>query len=199
MIIYKERKSFLHSVDPRLKILWLAAYTVAIAVFRTPEMAVAATLANLLLLLLSLTRMDEFARDGKELIIFSLIPIPLQVLASPYGLEVGLRLGVLNAVLLANMAAAALMFVSTTLPSGIADALRWFRVPKSVAFTFSLAIQFVPILYREVREVRMAQMTRGAKLTGPMSVFPLIIPSFHKVMKRAEELSVSLECRGFSP
>ena len=199
MIIYRDRKTLLHSVDPRLKIIWLVFFTLAVAVFRTPEVAVAATLANLLLLLLSRIRVDEFLRDSREILLFSLLPIPLQVLTSPGGLEAGLRLGLLNSVLLADMAAAALMFVSTTLPSGMADAMRWFRMPKALAFTFSLAIQFVPVLYREVQDVRMAQMTRGARLSGPMSVFPLIIPVFHKVMNRAWELSVSLESRGFSP
>ena len=197
MITYKERESFLHGLDMRVKILWLVGITVSLVLFKSLPTATLASITSMLLFQFSGVSLSEIWHDGKNLLFFALIPVPLQVLALP-GYE-GLMLGLVNAACLANILAAAMLFIYTTKQSKFVGALAWFGVPPSFAFSFALALQFIPIFLREISEVRIAQSARGARLTGPTSVFPMIIPVAHRAFARAEDLAISLDARGFNP
>ena len=82
--------------------------------------------------------------------------------------------------------------------------LRIFKVPvDQIAMILSVAIQFIPTLFEETDAIKTAQMARGArfdskKLTQKAyAVLPLLIPIFISSFKRADELSVAMESRGY--
>ncbi|MER2604245.1 MAG: CbiQ family ECF transporter T component [Siculibacillus sp.] len=71
---------------------------------------------------------------------------------------------------------------------GLVDARR-------VALTLTLAVRFVPLIVEEAREIREAQAARG--LSGhPLA---LIVPLVVRVLVRAEEVTDSIDARGFPP
>ncbi|MCH3971506.1 MAG: energy-coupling factor transporter transmembrane protein EcfT [Oscillospiraceae bacterium] len=99
----------------------------------------------------------------------------------------------------------------TTAPMDITSALeslmkplQLLRVPvEEIAMIISAAIQFIPTLAEETEQIRKAQTARGArfeskKLTEKAaSILPLVIPIFLSAFRRADELSLAMEARGY--
>ncbi|NLN69572.1 MAG: energy-coupling factor transporter transmembrane protein EcfT [Chloroflexi bacterium] len=120
-----------------------------------------------------------------------------------YGLTVVLR--VFLALVISNI------LTSTTPPMEITHALEHLISPFSyvgiptgqIAMILSIAIQFIPTLAEETDTIRKAQMTRGARFDSKKitqkaeAVLPMVIPIFLAAFKRADELSVAMEARGY--
>lgn len=82
--------------------------------------------------------------------------------------------------------------------------LRLVRIPtEQIAMILSVAIGFIPTLFEETAMIRKAQTARGArfdsrKLTEKASaVLPLVVPVFLAAFKRADELAMAMEARGY--
>lgn len=87
---------------------------------------------------------------------------------------------------------------------GLLFPLRLIGVPVGqIAMILSVAIQFIPILFEETEMIRKAQMARGARFDSPRlfdkakAALPLVIPIFLAAFKRADELSLAMEARGY--
>ena len=103
------------------------------------------------------------------------------------------------------------LLTATTAPLAMTDAfhmllrpLGWIRLPVGqIAMILSVAVQFIPTLFEEADAIRKAQMARGArfdsrKLTQKAAaVLPLAVPIFLAAFKRADELSLAMESRGY--
>ena len=83
--------------------------------------------------------------------------------------------------------------------------LRFIGLPtRDIALIMSIALQFIPVFYSDFDRIRKAQIVRGADFTGNSLidkikvVFPLVIPAFVSAFRRADELSLAMEARGFS-
>lgn len=95
----------------------------------------------------------------------------------------------------------------TELTEGLERILRPLRrigVPASeLAMMMTLALRFIPTLAEELEKIRKAQLSRGADLTrgnilnrAKMAV-SLLVPLFVSAFRRADELSVAMEARGY--
>lgn len=83
--------------------------------------------------------------------------------------------------------------------------LKFIGIPtRDIALIMSIALQFIPVFYTDFEQIRKAQIARGADLTGNSLkdkikfIFPLVIPAFVSAFRRADELSLAMEARGFS-
>lgn len=99
----------------------------------------------------------------------------------------------------------------TTPPLEITHGLEWILSPLSfigvptdlVAMILSVAIRFIPVLSEEADTIRKAQMARGAKFDSQRwadrgkAVIPLVVPIFLAAFKRADEMSLAMEARGY--
>ena len=99
----------------------------------------------------------------------------------------------------------------TTAPLSMTTAIERFISPlhfigvptELVAMILSVAIQFIPTLLEETDNIRKAQTARGARFDSrslidkARSVLPLVIPVFLAAFKRADELSLAMEARGY--
>jgi energy-coupling factor transport system permease protein len=71
------------------------------------------------------------------------------------------------------------------------------------AMMMSVALRFVSLLMDETDRIVKAQLSRGARLDQGSAVrrmvafFPVIIPLFVIIFKRAEELALAMEARGY--
>ncbi len=194
MIAYKKGSSALHFLDARIKLLWLAGFSLILVFIRIPEVALAAAIINLFLLQISEITPQTFWKEMKGLLLFAFIPVPLQLLATG-----SIYLGLLNSLILINLLASAFLFISTTRIRALIDALLWLRVPAQLTFSLALAFSFMPLLEDELHKARVAQAARGGSLTRPSSVLPMVIPVLHGIFLRARKLSISLDARGFNP
>ncbi|MEW8987196.1 MAG: energy-coupling factor transporter transmembrane component T, partial [Bacillus sp. (in: firmicutes)] len=72
-----------------------------------------------------------------------------------------------------------------------------------LALMMSISLRFIPTLMQETDKIMKAQIARGVEFTsGPMkervkAIVPLLIPLFISSFKRAEELAVAMEARGY--
>ena len=103
------------------------------------------------------------------------------------------------------------LLTATTSPLAMTDAfhvllapLGLVRIPVGqIAMILSVAIQFIPTLLEEADAIRKAQTARGARFDSPKlrhkaaAVLPLAVPIFLAAFKRADELSLAMEARGY--
>lgn len=100
----------------------------------------------------------------------------------------------------------------TTTPIEITDAieellgpLKKVRFPvHELALMMSISLRFIPTLLQETEKISKAQASRGVDFrTGSFkdrvqAIIPLLVPLFVSAFKRAEELAMAMEARGYS-
>jgi energy-coupling factor transport system permease protein len=115
----------------------------------------------------------------------------------------GIMQGVNVAVRLVILIIAGGIFTATTPPMEITSAIRRLLMPLRfvgipvdiLALIISVAIRFIPVLSNESGMIIMAQRARGARLNKNM--LPLLVPVFLCAFKRADELAMAMEARGY--
>lgn len=99
----------------------------------------------------------------------------------------------------------------TTTPIEITDGIEELLGPLNkikfpvheLALMMSISLRFIPTLMQETDKIMKAQMARGVEFSsGPIkdrvkAIIPLLIPLFISSFKRAEELAVAMEARGY--
>ncbi|MCM3666944.1 energy-coupling factor transporter transmembrane protein EcfT [Mesobacillus subterraneus] len=99
----------------------------------------------------------------------------------------------------------------TTTPIEITDGLETLLNPlkkvnfpvHELALMMSISLRFIPTLMQETDKIMKAQTARGVEYnSGPIkerikAIVPLLIPLFISSFKRAEELAVAMEARGY--
>jgi energy-coupling factor transport system permease protein len=100
----------------------------------------------------------------------------------------------------------------TTTPMEITDAIEYMLHPlkkvkfpiHELALMMSISLRFIPTLMQETDKISKAQASRGVDFkTGPIkqrvkAIVPLLIPLFVSAFKRAEELAMAMEARGYN-
>lgn len=104
------------------------------------------------------------------------------------------------------------MLTLTTTPMEITDGietmfhfLKKLKFPiHELALMMSISLRFIPTLMQETDKISKAQASRGVDFrTGPIkerikAIIPLLIPLFVSAFKRAEELAMAMESRGYN-
>ncbi len=99
----------------------------------------------------------------------------------------------------------------TTSPIAITDGLETLLNPlkklklpvHELALMMSISLRFIPTLMQETDKIMKAQIARGVEFTsGPIkervrAIVPLLIPLFISSFKRAEDLAIAMEARGY--
>lgn len=99
----------------------------------------------------------------------------------------------------------------TTTPIEITDAIESLLHPlkkvkfpvHELALMMSISLRFIPTLMQETDKISKAQASRGVDFrTGPLkerikAIIPLLVPLFVSAFKRAEELAMAMEARGY--
>lgn len=85
--------------------------------------------------------------------------------------------------------------------------LRPLKVPgHEIAMTLAIALRFVPTLAEELERIIKAQVSRGADFDRPgrlaflrrtRQLVPIVVPLFVSTFRRAEELVLAMEARGY--
>ncbi len=126
---------------------------------------------------------------------------------SPAGLEQG-TVVVMRVVFLLLFSR---ILIGTTTPAELTGGLEILLSPLGVfgistgetAMILSVAVQFIPILSKEADQIRKAQIARGAEFEGrhfwerAKSALPVVIPVFLAAFRRADELALAMEARGY--
>jgi len=122
----------------------------------------------------------------------------------------GLQVGVIYTLRLMYMILLSAVMMYTTSPLEMTDGLesllsplKKLRVPTNeLALMISIALRFLPTLVEEADRVRKVQVSRGLNLEGSLikkikGLVPLILPLILSSLRKAEELAVAMEARGY--
>ena len=219
---YLERNSFLHKVDAFVKLLCtlillaaviladtLVGYAVIIAllavIIKSSSIGVRNALNGViplwLFFLLIFFMNAAFFDSAHTLWSWWIFRFSLEGVVQ--GINVVFRVAL--AMILGNL------LVSTTSPLAITGALeslifplKYIGVPiQDVAMILGVAIQFIPTFMEEAEMIRKAQTARGARFESKkftekaQAVIPLVVPIFLSAFRRADELSMAMEARGY--
>lgn len=217
---YYPVKSFVHDLDPRVKILLTVAFIVAVFLGKSLWAAIPVTLfilgaaraANLPLKLL--------IKGIKPLRLILIFTFVLNLFFTPGDtvlLEVWkirvTREGLLTAcrfsLRLVFLVTGASLLTLTTQPVVLTDGLERLMSPLArigfpaheLAMMMSIALRFIPTLLEEADKIMKAQMARGADfesgnlLQRAKAMVPLLVPLFVSAFRRAGDLAMAMEAR----
>lgn len=140
-------------------------------------------------------------REGE--VVFEVFSYPIYSGALAQGTAISLRFFLLIMV--------TSLLTLTTTPIEITDAIESLLHPlkkikfpvHELALMMSISLRFIPTLMQETEKISKAQASRGVDFrTGPVkeriqAVVPLLVPLFVSAFKRAEELAMAMEARGY--
>lgn len=210
-IYHSYNDSAIHRLDPRVKALWVVAGLFFI--FSTSDWQLLLSLVLLNVLLAFIARLPlrillpvfvALSLFGVVMLIFQLLfqggevfwsfgPIELHTNGFYIMREAWLRL--------ANLALLFVQYLMWTHPMDIT--LMWVRLglPYRFAMMLGLAFRFFPVLQGEASRIMQAQQVRGQALNNPLQrirgLITLMLPFILRVLRRTNEISVSMELRGF--
>ena len=223
---YYPAKSFVHSMDPRAKIVLMIAFIVAIflaknffglaavilflivavAFSRVPFGRVLRSVKMILFLIIFTAVLNLFFYSGsssyKPLVDWWIITITYESIINTIFLAFRLFLLVMGTSVL----------TLTTTPVALTDGieslltpLKWIKVPvHELAMVMSIALRFIPTLIDETNRIIAAQKARGADFeSGNLikrikAVIPILIPLLISAFRRADELGDAMDARCYS-
>ena len=211
--------SFLHRLDPRMKLLGLICYLVALflanwfvtygvmlallvlgcAVAHIRPKTLLGGLKPVIVLLVFTGVLNMFYTPGTPLVSFWIFTITYEGILHAFFMVVRIMM----------LICATFLLTYTTSPLALTDALEsllsplnLIRVPvHELAMIMSIALRFIPTLIEETDKIMSAQRARGADFDSgglirkAKALLPLLVPLFISALRRAEELATAMECR----
>jgi len=103
----------------------------------------------------------------------------------------------LSALRILSLSSLIFLLIHTTKISLIIKALSFF--PPQISYILSLSLGMIPQLTKELKQIAIAQQARGHKKNWNIfkSYLPILLPLFTKSFIRAEQISISMQARGF--
>lgn len=219
---YMPGDTILHRLDPRVKILSVVALSMIIfaatgetilpisifvaalvfAVRMTPKQ-ILRTLQPVAIFMAIIFLVHLFFTEGRPIRLLSCLPVCMT--------QEGLVQGIYVTWQFAGLVWVAAVLTMTTTPSDLVGGLERLLRPLSrvgvpsqdLAMMISMALRFMPMLLEEYDRIRMAQMARGADFTtGSLAlrtraVAALAVPLLLSAFRRADELAMAMEARGY--
>lgn len=193
---FMKKKSFLHNLDPRAKLVFAIVYTICALLFTEilPLLLILLSLIPLVLIGKIFKQWIKSIRGLSFLIIFIIILNTLFISLS-FAIAMILRIYI--------MVSAFSIFFLTVDPNDLALSLISMKLPYEFAFSFSLAFRFVPTIAIEAQNILDAQQSRGYEIQKKglinqiKNLFPLLIPLIICSIKRAFNVAEALESRAF--
>ena len=220
---YYPAKSFMHKSDPRIKLLALIAYIVALFLTKNFYGLAACALVLVLGIIFSRVPLGSVLRSVKAIIFLLVFTAVLNLffhggehLLVHWGIIKIYREGIIFTVffvlrLFFLVMGSALLTLTTTpveLTDGIESLLtplKWVRFPvHELALIMSIALRFIPTLIDETNRIIAAQKARGADFESGnifkriKAIVPVLIPLLISAFRRAEELGDAMDARCYS-
>ena len=216
---YFPGRSVIHRLDPRIKLITLIVYIVAlfladgvvsyalaagfvaaaIAVSGIKPKLILKSLKAIIFIVLFTAVLNMLYTPGDVLVSFWIIRITKQGIFTGFGM--GLRV-----ILLVTISA---LLTYTTSPMALTDGLENLLSPlkkihipvHEFAMMMTIALRFIPTLIEETDKIMSAQKARGADFESgniikrAKALIPVLIPLFVSSFRRADELATAMECR----
>ena len=217
---YFPGRSFLHRMDPRMKLVLTLLFIVLVFLPRNWWGLLAVTAFLALVVGLSRLPVRLLWRSIKPVLFLVLFTSVLNVLYVHTGTTLlqwrfihittgGLQNAAFIAARIVCLIVGSSLLTYTTTPTALTDGieqllspLKVVRInPHELAMMMTIALRFIPTLMEETDKIMSAQKARGADMeSGGLlqrvrALVPILIPLFVSSFRRAYDLAMAMECR----
>ncbi|SFM41771.1 energy-coupling factor transport system permease protein [Gracilibacillus orientalis] len=214
--------SMVHRLDPRSKLMVIFTFVIIVFFANNSVSYGWLTLFALILILLTKLHIGYILKGITPvwfLIIFTFILHLIITKEGPVLIDIGgfaiHKGGVLQGLTISwrffLLVLVTSLLTLTTSPMEITDAIEELLAPfkkikvpvHELALMMSISLRFIPTLLDETEKISKAQASRGVDLrTGSIkdrvyAIVPLLVPLFISAFKRAEDLAMAMEARGY--
>ncbi|MDD3795405.1 MAG: energy-coupling factor transporter transmembrane component T [Lachnospiraceae bacterium] len=218
---YYPTNSVVHKLDPRVKLVATLVFIISLFAFRSVSSYVLATVFLAGVIKLSRVPFKFITKGLKTIIVLLLITVVFNLFLIPgtpvltiWKLTItleGIQTAVFMAIRLIYLIIGSSVMTLTTTPNDLTDGmekglgfLKAVHVPvHEISMMMSIALRFIPILMDETDKIMKAQMARGADFESgglikkAKSLIPLLVPLFISAFRRANDLAMAMEARGY--
>ena len=209
-----------HRLDPRVKMI--SATLLTVLPFAAPSLLSNALLSAFVAVVALLSAVSFLALlrtlrtvlwIGLFMFVFYLFTTPGRPLIAVAGIALtweGLMGGGTQIYRLCFLVIVASLMTYTTSPAQLAHGLETVLAPlariglpvRELSMVLTIALRFVPTLSQEIEKILKSQQARGVDFSGsPLqrarSWVPMFVPIFVSAFRRAEQLAIAMEARGF--
>lgn len=218
---YYQTESVIHALDPRVKLGGTILFIISLFCFNNYLGYVVAALFLAVVVRLSRVPFRYMIKGMKSIMLLLMITVLFNLFLTP-GTELvhlwkltityeGLRTAITMAIRLTMLIIGSSVMTLTTTPNNLTDGmekmmspLKVIKVPvHEVAMMMSIALRFIPILLEETDKIMKAQIARGADFESgnfirrAKAMVPLLVPLFISAFRRAGDLAMAMEARGY--
>ncbi|MHA1619268.1 MAG: ATP-binding cassette domain-containing protein, partial [Promethearchaeota archaeon] len=218
---YTPRDNWLHKLNPVVKLITLVFLTVILFYIRSNLLLMGIFILLLLGAKIAGVSLKKLLRQTRWIVILTLIYIPLNTLFDAtyapddivlfylipghfpirrLALYYSLRVGLLIIIFIST----AVIYTETTPPKDMVYSLIQIGVPYRFAFSFMIALRYIPLIERESNIIGSAQILRGMgirKGTSVKKVFRHILLKITtlliSIIRKAKTTAMAIEARGF--
>jgi len=219
---YIPGNSFVHKLDPRSKLSFVFLFIIGVFLANNTVTYVVLLGFTLLVILSSRIRLYFLFNGLKPILFLIIFTLLMHIFFTKEGAllvdwkfikiyEEGLRQGIFISIRFLVLVLLTSILTLTTSPISITDGMedllgpfKRFKLPvHELALMMSISLRFIPTLMDETDKILKAQLARGSDIsTGSIkqrirAVIPLLVPLFVSAFKRAEDLAVAMEVRGY--
>jgi len=217
---YYPGDSFIHRLEPRVKIGLITAYVVFLFLLGTALGYLTMMLVSLTVIFIARLPLKLLLRGLRPLFFIIGFTLLLHIFFTKGGDVLvqwgrftiesdGLFTGLMMAWRLILLVTTTSLLTLTTSPIALTDAiegilspLRPIGVPAhELAMMMTIALRFIPTLLEEAEKIMKAQMARGADFESgsivkrAKAMIPLLVPLFISSFRRADDLALAMEAR----
>ncbi len=216
---YYPGDSWIHKLDPRIKIVTTLLYIIALFVVKDFMGFAVAFVALETVVILSKVPRSYMWRGLKPVMFIIAFTIVINLFMQDG--EILVRLGVLHitkeglhmaafmAIRLVLLIIGSSLLTLTTRPIGLTDGIEALLTPlkrvgvpaHELAMMMTIALRFIPTLLEETDKIMKAQQARGADFeTGSLfsrakALVPILVPLFISAFRIAQDLAMAMEAR----
>lgn len=220
---YYPKKSFIHKLDPRTKILSSIILIVAVFLVENYWGYIACYSFLAIMIIASKIPLLSILKTVKGVIIIMIITFIINVLFYKSGnvfaswwiftiTDEGMIFGAYMVLRIMFLVISMSLLTFTTTPMALTDGLESLLKPLTLikipvhdlATIMSIALRFIPTLTEEVDKIILAQKSRGAAFDNgnifkrTKALLPILIPLFVSTFRRADELAMALDSRCYN-
>lgn len=215
---YCSGDTFLHRLNPIIKLILLICYSILVFMLATVIPSVILFVGLLIVNMLMGLGLNFFFKKIRFIILFGIMIFLVQILTVQEGLLLfhyeisrvnitvwtgGLEAGLVLMLRFINVIGGSYVFITTTDPNKLAYNLMQMGIPYRFGFMLITSLRFIPVFHQELTNVRNAQLAKGIDMEGlrlkslVKAIKYLLIPLVISALNKVDYLAVSMESRAF--
>ena len=218
---YYQTDSVIHRLDPRVKLMGTLIFIITLFLGKSVWLYLGVTVFLAAVIKLSKVPVKFIVKGLKAVVILILFSVIFNLFLTEgtpvfhiWKLTVtkeGIYLAAFMMVRLIFLIMGSSLMTLTTTPTHLTDGLekalsplKVIKVPvHEISMMMSIALRFIPILLDETDKIMKAQMARcadfesGNLIKKAKNLIPLLVPLFISAFRRANDLAMAMEARGY--